>query len=613
VQLWDLTPSEPDLRLSEPCAEGSAESFRKDGSLLALPFGDGSLNVYATDTGKPRYRLKGNGIRQRPCLHPTEPIVALCSYWSNLLEVRDLETESLRCPPLRLPWRGSATCCWSPDGRLLAVSEGGGIRIHLYAFDPVASSMGLRRILSGSAGGSELCFNAAGDRIAIHGWSGKIHLFDVVSGRELFSTPNLGCDTTSIRFDQAGKRLKASLRGVFSVADSREYRVLVHQGPGHYNSFAIHPGGRLASMGLSEGLSVFDLETGAERAVVPVAQGVGGVCFDASGNLLSTGKAGLFRWPVRPDRDLPGKITLGPPERLPFPLGDRNLSTSRDGQVVANATFGNGAWLLRRGSRRSIELGTAEVEKRYSMVSVSPDGRWVACGPHITQLNVYDAATGERVWKTPADGHAYGRFTSDGNWLLTEHDGGRAYAVGTWTPGPRLGPGTPCDLSPDMRLAVVAQTDGIYRLVEMATGREVVRLEDPDQNTGGALFTPDGIRLVMHGEGLRVWDLRRLRAELVKLGLDWNMPAYSEPADHALEPLEVRTVGADWVDPERERAHALLALAFNPFDAEAHLRLGMHLLNQQQYGPAHAHLGVALAFRPDLDAALYPRAMSAYF
>ena len=66
-----------------------------------------------------------------------------------------------------------------------------------------------------------------------------------------------------------------------------------------------------------------------------------------------------------------------------------------------------------------------------------------------------------------------------------------------WKPGPRLGPGTPWDLSPDGRLAVVGQELGVYRLVERATGKELLRLEDPDQVVGSALFTPDGTRLVI--------------------------------------------------------------------------------------------------------------------
>jgi hypothetical protein len=79
--------------------------------------------------------------------------------------------------------------------------------------------------------------------------------------------------------------------------------------------------------------------------------------------------------------------------------------------------------------------------------------------------------------------------------------------------------------------------------VEPNTGRELARLEDPDQIDGYAEFSPDGLRLVIAAEdGLRVWDLRRIRAELVKLGLDWDAPPYPEGKAAPPPELEVRLI-----------------------------------------------------------------------
>ena len=97
----------------------------------------------------------------------------------------------------------------------------------------------------------------------------------------------------------------------------------------------------------------------------------------------------------------------------------------------------------------------------------------------------------------------------------------------------KLGAGEPTDAT--CELVVMAQTNGIYRLVELSTGRELAQLEDPEQNTGPAVFTPDGAKLIVAAtNGLRVWDLRRIRIELAKLGLDWDappLPAASQGAD----------------------------------------------------------------------------------
>jgi serine/threonine protein kinase/WD40 repeat protein len=556
-QLWDLAKPEPAPLLDERHAVATWR-FRRDSRLLALGHRDGFISVYATDSGKRRHYLAPKGIvgDPGPCLHPTEPFIAVSSYWSNLLQVRDPRTGAVLVA-LTLPWRGSGSCAWSPDGRTLAVSHGDGVVVHLYAFDPTSPALRLSRTLRGSGAGATVHFNPAGDRLAARGWDNAVRVFDAITGRLLFSIPPLPSSAyTPLRFDSTGERLAAARVGplqrqigVWSVADAREYRPLVHDGPERDYSeslHAIHPGGRLAALGLTGGLALFDLETGRELAFVRVPGRVGGACFDDKGNLFINSYAGLFRWPVHPDSTQPGRLTIGPPERLPFRPDNRCIAASRDGWVIAQAHFGLGGWVLHPKVSQAHRVETV----RCNWCSVSPDGLWAAFGPHTDRVNVYEAATGRRVWRSPQDGHVYSRFSPDGRWLITGNDGGRAWTVGTWVPGPQLGPGTPWDVSPDSSVAVLGLSDGIYRLVELATGRELARLEDPEQIAAPAVFTPDGTRLIVAAaDGLRVWDLRRIRRELAKLGLDWDAPPCPETASGVPEPLEVKVVGAESLIP----------------------------------------------------------------
>src|SRR5947209_19498292 len=95
------------------------------------------------------------------------------------------------------------------------------------------------------------------------------------------------------------------------------------------------------------------------------------------------------------------------------------------------------------------------------------------------------------------------------------------------------------DVSADGRLAVLNVWGSHYRLVEFPTGRELARLEDADRHAHSAVFTPDGTRLVgLANTGVVVWDLRRLRAGLAELGLDWDAPPYppAPPAVPRSEP-----------------------------------------------------------------------------
>jgi eukaryotic-like serine/threonine-protein kinase len=165
--------------------------------------------------------------------------------------------------------------------------------------------------------------------------------------------------------------------------------------------------------------------------------------------------------------------------------------------------------------------------------SVSPNGEWVAAGIFTGTAGfgarIWEAASGREVMKLPIP--AYGRttFSPDGRWLLTDGGGCRLWKVGAWAEGPTIGGPQGC-FSPDARLLAVEDAPGVIRLVETDTGREVVRLESPEQSRlSPQCFSPDGTRLLACGGdtgSLHVWDLRLLRQELAQLGLEWNAPAY---------------------------------------------------------------------------------------
>jgi tetratricopeptide (TPR) repeat protein len=155
---------------------------------------------------------------------------------------------------------------------------------------------------------------------------------------------------------------------------------------------------------------------------------------------------------------------------------------------------------------------------------------------------------------------------------------------------------------------------------------EIARLPAPEVGWfSPSNFSHDGTFLLARGSetgATYIYDLRRIRTQLADLGLDWEdvqppLPTKAKdenPKDAT--PIQVEFVDAQWAVSrekmaEYETARAVTALYFNPFDADAYYRLGGLQLDAGKYKDAHAHLTVALAFRPDLHQAYRLRATAA--
>ena len=192
--------------------------------------------------------------------------------------------------------------------------------------------------------------------------------------------------------------------------------------------------------------------------------------------------------------------------------------------------------------------------------------------------------------------------------------------VGTWQPK-----AVPCPsglLAPDGRLLACRAGYGEIVLVNFETGKEMARLSIPEQTRlAPRNFSPDGAWL--YGSGLESrqlyrWDLRAIRRQLAELGLDMDLPPYPEPTDR---PMSWPAPAVMVHDPElasdaaklrrRELTQAAIALWVNPFDADAHARLGALANTDGRFENAFAHLSIARALRPDDFEVRRLRAMAA--
>ena len=72
-------------------------------------------------------------------------------------------------------------------------------------------------------------------------------------------------------------------------------------------------------------------------------------------------------------------------------------------------------------------------------------------------------------------------FLPGSQWVAYGLESSRLYAVGSWTPGTSLGPGTPLDVTDDGRTILLLLSNRVLRLADVATGRTLGLLEDPAQ------------------------------------------------------------------------------------------------------------------------------------
>jgi serine/threonine protein kinase/WD40 repeat protein len=521
----------------------SSIDFRRDGQQIAVAYNDGAIGVFELPSGRQISRLPPDTLTREVAiaLHPTEPLVAVASWFGEVVQVRDVQTEKVLAS---LPQQAlAASVAWHPDGRTLAIGYGSQ---HIRLYD--RTTWHAYRTLETGTVVTRIEFDPAGDRLALlGGWDGTVELFDVGAGQKLMASSGSAC-----RFSRDGLRLAGGIQdgklGIWQIAGGQEFRTLernvLHSGQ-PYSMASVHPEGRLLAVAQVDGVSLRDLATGTQLAFIPEDGPNNRVLFEPSGALLTLLPTGLSRWPIRKGANAGHAWVIGPPERLPLPHG-HDLDQSRDGKVIVSCDRAvetqqayAGGWILHADRPKDpirLDAGADIV-----CIAVSPDGRWVVTVNHQTGVTkVWDAREG-RLVKQLADRVCGPRFSPNGRWLATRLDG-RLLAVETWEPGPTVGAGAVFAPDRDSKLIALPTALGI-RLVDQATGRQVAMLEDPNlDGTSHAVFTPDGAKLIAvnHKKGISVWDLRLIRRQLKDLGLDWDWPEFQPAADVPRTPLKIQ-------------------------------------------------------------------------
>ena len=204
---------------------------------------------------------------------------------------------------------------------------------------------------------------------------------------------------------------------------------------------------------------------------------------------------------------------------------------SRAGTVASfsSGDFSNGAIVWQEEDpNRYVQLGP---QSDVRSIALTPDGRWAVTATfgsfQSEGAKLWEAARGKAIKTLSNENRAVPEVSPDGRWLaVNDSKGCHLWDTTTWTEV-RTIPGGGLAFTADGEMLAVLEGCTIH-LVHPASGREMARLEDPNQDRPPhATFTPDGTQLIITGwdhSPIRVWNLRLIRQGLKELNLDWDAP-----------------------------------------------------------------------------------------
>jgi WD40 repeat protein len=457
VRLWDVASGKEVRRLTGHKDAVFAVAFVPDGKTLISAGKDQTVRVWDVGSGKELRQVGSHHVEVRCLALSPDGKTLITAGKSQLLRLWDVTT-GMQVRQLALPGEpylrfkdgvmelGTLALAFGPDGKALA-SVHKDKTVHLW---DMAGRKELHQLKGPDKGVLSVAFAPDGKTLAVGNADGTVRLWDPATGK-------------------AGRVLDGFQQSVFAVAFSGD-------------------GKTLASGGSDQFIQLWDVATGKRFAKVQADEYLFDLAFSPDGKTLASAHfsptVGLWAVPERPgEGGKPAKeLTLqrlhpelAQPAVLPFtfaPDSRTMAAVARDGTLCL-CEPDTGKVLRRLGKHPGVLM----------RMEFSADGTKLASAAWSDPtVRVWDVATGKQlqVLRAPESTLVALVFSLDGQRLaavnlnrtvcLWDLASGQEVRQDKHTAYLRL------DFSPDGRLFVDADYDGVIRIREIATGKEVRRI-----------------------------------------------------------------------------------------------------------------------------------------
>ena len=521
-----------------------------DGQRLAifvLEAGGGEvLAIHQVSDGRMLRRFRTEFRAQRIAWSPDGRALMVSSQQTSLVLIVDAETGRVRHR-----WRAPASVAgiaWHPDGRRVA---GGCVEGSLFLWQPGYESEARVRPTHHNAA-LAVQFTPDGELLLSSGWDRQICLSDPTNLEPLLAFPTTA--TAEPVLSREGTRLwsgtwpSADAAGVvaeFELALPRELRWRRQPDEGRRQAVVDHPEDRRFSFDASgvllasadrTGVSIWQVPSGVELARVPAPRATMPLFHPSGDRLFVAGAFGVVEWPIRRGTE---RMEIGPPVDVSTNGNSQNramvAASARGNRLVFSSA--DALKFLTLDARRPAGTTPSELDPLFLALNAAADTvAWAGWGSGTILSSVPSGAQLVRLTDamSPAFHPASGRFLirrvggeENGDswfWTAVRGDSPPARLMEAsdtlWTPAFGREGRTLAMASPRGGWVLLSTAGGMGHERRLAAFTSFI---GEGECTAIAVSPDDAWVATRRGPDLvQWWDVRRIRAGLARLGLDWD-------------------------------------------------------------------------------------------